>query len=123
MEIYVTMHHYPKIYSWPSPHTKSVANNKKTTAKFMQLIMQFEWHHLLYTFQTMQHCLVAEQMVKLKSKKLARFNKGERETPLEIVETEHQVAQFLKKGVSMITREGRFITMTIMMTAMVMVIS
>ena len=53
----------------------------------------------------------------------SRFNKGERETPLEIVETEHQVAQFLKKGVSMITREGRFITMTIMMTAMVMVIS
>ena len=42
---------------------------------------------------------------------------------MEIVETEHQVAQFLKKGVSMITREGRFISMRIMMTAMVMVIS
>jgi hypothetical protein len=37
---------------------------------------------------------------------LIRFNKGERETPLEIVETEHQVAEFLKKGVNMITREG-----------------
>ena len=61
-------------------------------------------------------------MVKLK-RKLVRFNKGERETPLEIVETEHQVAQFLKKGVSMITREGRFISETILMTAMVMVIS
>ena len=38
-----------------------------------------------------------------------RFNKGERETPLEIVETEHQVAEFLKKGVNMITREGGLI--------------
>ena len=45
---------------------------------------------------------------------LIRFNKGERETPLEIVETEHQMAQFLKKGVNMITREGR------LMLAMVM---
>ena len=29
---------------------------------------------------------------------------------MEIVETEHQVAQFLKKGVNMITREGRLIS-------------
>jgi len=60
-------------------------------------------------------------MVKLKSKKLCRFNKGERETPLEIVETEHQVAQFLKKGISMITREGRFISIMVMVMVMVMV--
>ena len=39
--------------------------------------------------------------------KNCRYNKGERETPLEIMETEHQVAQFLKKGVNMITREGK----------------
>ena len=32
---------------------------------------------------------------------------------MEIVETEHQVAQFLKKGVNMITREGRLISMMI----------
>ena len=50
-----------------------------------------------------------------------RFNKGERETPLEIVETEHQVAQFLKKGVSMITRDGRFFISMTIMTAMVVV--
>ena len=51
----------------------------------------------------------------------SRFNKGERETPLEIVETEHQVAQFLKKGVSMITRDGRFFISMTIMTAMVVV--
>ena len=51
---------------------------------------------------------------------LIRFNKGERETPLEIVETEHQMAQFLKKGVNMITREGRL--MLAMVMAMVIAI-
>ena len=29
---------------------------------------------------------------------------------MEIVETEHQVAQFLQKGINMITREGRLIS-------------
>ena len=53
---------------------------------------------------------------------LIRFNKGERETPLEIVETEHQMAQFLKKGVNMITREGRLMMSMVMAIEMAMAI-
>merc|ERR1712179_888532 len=48
-------------------------------------------------------CLLSEEELGFTQ---TRFHTTEKDTPLEIIETEHEMSQFLKKGITMMSREG-----------------